>query len=34
MPSAEFDGYFHERASRFAAFYRSEALSRLIGRGP
>jgi len=34
MPSADFEGYFHKRASRFAAFYRSEALSRLIGRGP
>ncbi len=34
MPSADFEGYFHRRASRFAAFYRSEGLSRLIGRGP
>ena len=34
MPPAEFDTYFHDRASRFAAFYRSEAISRLIGRGP
>jgi SAM-dependent methyltransferase len=34
MPPAEFDGYFDDRASRFAAFYRSESLSRLIGRGP
>ena len=34
MPAAEFDRYFHDRASRFAAFYRSERLSRLIGRGP
>lgn len=34
MSPAEFDRYFHDRASRFAAFYRSEALSRLIGRGP
>jgi SAM-dependent methyltransferase len=34
MPSADFEGYFHDRASRFAAFYRSEGLSRLIGRGP
>lgn len=34
MPPAEFDTYFHDRASRFAAFYRSEGLSRLIGRGP
>jgi SAM-dependent methyltransferase len=31
---AEFDTYFHERASRFAAFYRSEAVARLLGRGP
>ncbi len=34
MPPADFEGYFHDRASRFAAFYRSEGLSRLIGRGP
>jgi SAM-dependent methyltransferase len=34
MPPADFEGYFHQRASRFAAFYRSEGLSRLIGRGP
>ncbi len=34
MPPADFEGYFHRRASRFAAFYRSEGLSRLIGRGP
>ncbi len=32
--SAEFDGYFDKRASRFAAFYRSEHVSRLLGRGP
>jgi cyclopropane fatty-acyl-phospholipid synthase-like methyltransferase len=32
--SAEFDGYFDKRASRFAAFYRSEPVSRLLGRGP
>ena len=32
--SAEFDGYFDKRASRFAAFYRSEQVSRLLGRGP
>ena len=31
---AEFDGYFDKRASRFAAFYRSEQVSRLLGRGP
>lgn len=34
MPSAEFGTYFHDRARRFAAFYRSEPVSRLIGRGP
>ncbi len=34
MPPAEFDTYFHDRASRFAAFYRSESVSRLLGRGP
>jgi SAM-dependent methyltransferase len=32
--SAEFDGYFDKRASRFAAFYRSEPVARLLGRGP
>jgi SAM-dependent methyltransferase len=34
MSPAEFDTYFHERASRFAAFYRSEPVARLLGRGP
>jgi len=34
MPPAEFETYFHERASRFAAFYRSEPVARLLGRGP
>ena len=34
MSPAEFDAYFHERASRFSAFYRSERLARLLGRGP
>ena len=34
MPAAEFDSYFHDRASRFAAFYRSEPVARLLGRGP
>jgi len=34
VPPAEFDTYFHERASRFAAFYRSEPVARLLGRGP
>ncbi|MGD0381576.1 MAG: class I SAM-dependent methyltransferase [Acidimicrobiales bacterium] len=34
MPPAEFDTYFHDRASRFAAFYRSEPVARLLGRGP
>jgi SAM-dependent methyltransferase len=31
---ADFDTYFHDRASRFSAFYRSEPVSRLLGRGP
>jgi SAM-dependent methyltransferase len=31
---SEFDVYFDRRASRFAAFYRSEPVSRLLGRGP
>lgn len=34
MAPAEFDGYFHHRASRFAAFYRSEPVARALGRGP
>ncbi|MGA2521794.1 MAG: methyltransferase domain-containing protein [Acidimicrobiales bacterium] len=34
MPSAEFDTYFHDRAGRFSAFYRSEPVARLLGRGP
>jgi SAM-dependent methyltransferase len=34
MSPAEFDTYFHDRASRFAAFYRSEPVARLLGRGP
>jgi SAM-dependent methyltransferase len=34
MPQSDFRTYFHERASRFDAFYRSEPVSRLIGRGP
>jgi SAM-dependent methyltransferase len=31
---SDFRTYFHRRASRFDAFYRSEPVSRLIGRGP
>jgi len=34
VPSAEFDTYFHDRAGRFSAFYRSEPVARLLGRGP
>lgn len=33
-PSADFASYFHDRAGRFSAFYRSEPVSRLLGRGP
>ncbi len=29
----EFESYFHQRAARFAAFYKSEPVSRLLGRG-
>jgi len=29
----EFESYFHQRASRFASFYKSEPVSRLLGRG-
>jgi SAM-dependent methyltransferase len=31
---SDFRTYFHRRASRFDAFYRSEPVSRLLGRGP
>lgn len=34
MSSAEFDTYFDERATRFAAFYGNERLARMLGRGP
>lgn len=34
MAEADFETYFHERASRFSAFYRSEQVARLLGRGP
>lgn len=34
MSSAEFDTYFDDRATRFAAFYGSERVARLLGRGP
>lgn len=34
MSTGEFQTYFHRRASRFGAFYRSEPVSRLLGRGP
>jgi SAM-dependent methyltransferase len=29
----EFESYFHNRATRFAAFYKSEPVSRMLGRG-
>lgn len=34
MPEREFQSYFQERARRFAAFYSSEPVARLLGRGP
>jgi SAM-dependent methyltransferase len=35
MPQdAEFQTYFHRRAQRFSAFYRSEPVARVLGRGP
>jgi SAM-dependent methyltransferase len=34
MPQAEFQTYFHRRAGRFSAFYRSEQVARALGRGP
>ena len=33
MPETRFDTYFHERSRRFASFYRSERVARLLGRG-
>ena len=32
-PQAEFGSYFHKRAARFNAFYRTETVARLLGRG-
>jgi len=34
MSQAEFETYFHRRARRFSAFYRSEPVARALGRGP
>ncbi len=34
MSNGEFQTYFQRRASRFAAFYASEPVARLLGRGP
>ncbi|HTZ10135.1 MAG TPA: class I SAM-dependent methyltransferase [Acidimicrobiales bacterium] len=34
MPPSDFAGYFHRRAGRFSAFYRSEPVARALGRGP
>jgi SAM-dependent methyltransferase len=34
MSSGEFQTYFHQRARRFSAFYLSEPVARLLGRGP
>jgi SAM-dependent methyltransferase len=33
MPAEGFESYFQLRASRFAAFYKSEPVSRVLGRG-
>ena len=33
MSEREFESYFHDRARRFAAFYSSEPVARVIGRG-
>lgn len=33
MSQARFDTYFHRRAGRFSSFYRSEPVSRVLGRG-
>jgi SAM-dependent methyltransferase len=34
MSGGEFQTYFHRRAARFSAFYSSEPVSRVLGRGP
>lgn len=34
MSQAEFGTYFDDRATRFAAFYGSERVARVLGRGP
>jgi SAM-dependent methyltransferase len=34
VPDGDFEGYFHTRAKRFAAFYTSEPVARVLGRGP
>ncbi len=34
MSSGDFETYFHQRAGRFAAFYSSEPVARVLGRGP
>ncbi len=34
MSSGDFETYFHRRARRFASFYSSEPVARVLGRGP
>lgn len=34
MSQTSVTSYFHRRARRFSRFYRSEAITRLVGRGP
>ncbi|HXW39549.1 MAG TPA: methyltransferase domain-containing protein, partial [Acidimicrobiales bacterium] len=34
MAADDFGTYFHQRAGRFAAFYASEPVARVLGRGP
>ncbi len=34
MPDGDFESYFQQRARRFAAFYSSEPVARVLGRGP
>jgi SAM-dependent methyltransferase len=34
MPDGEFVRYFEQRAHRFASFYSSEPVARMLGRGP
>src|SRR5271155_1000577 len=34
MSNGDFQNYFEQRAGRFSAFYASEPVARILGRGP